>query len=106
MERRILVAVWVTLPLTAGSAAADALDGWSTAPQIVAAVLLWTAWAAALLAVVVPRPIGLTVVRAVAPLPFALIVVLLLTYARFAATRRDASFRLLASRSRGPPAHA
>ena len=36
VERGILVAVWVTLPLTAGSAAADALDGWSTAPQIVA----------------------------------------------------------------------
>jgi len=68
VERGILVAVWVTLPLTAGSAAADALDGWSTAPQIVAAVLLWAAWAAGLLAVLVPRPIGLTVVRAVAPL--------------------------------------
>jgi hypothetical protein len=68
VERGILVAVWVTLPLTAGSAAADALDGWSTAPQIVAAVLLWVAWAAGLLAVLVPRPIGLTVVRAVAPL--------------------------------------
>ena len=68
MERGILVAVWVTLPLTAGSAAADALDGWSTAPQIVAAVLLWTVWAAGLLAVLVPRPVGLTVVRAVAPL--------------------------------------
>jgi hypothetical protein len=68
VERGILVAVWVTLPLTAGSAAADALDGWSTAPQVVAAVLLWTAWAAGLLAVLVPRPIGLTVVRAVAPL--------------------------------------
>ena len=76
MERGILVAVWVTLPLTAGSAAADALDGWSTAPQIVAAVLLWTAWVAALLAVVVPRPIGLTVVRAVAPL-FATVAVLI-----------------------------
>jgi len=68
VERGILVAVWVTLPLTAGSAAADALDDWSTAPQIVAAVLLWTAWAAGLLAVLVPRPVGLTVVRAVAPL--------------------------------------
>jgi len=68
VERGILVAVWVTLPLSAGSAAADALDGWSTAPQIVAAVLLWAAWAAGLLAVVVPRPVGLTVVRTVAPL--------------------------------------
>ena len=76
MERGILVAVWVTLPLTAGSATADALDGWSTAPQIVAAVLLWGAWAAGLLAVVMPRPVGLTVVRAVAPL-FATLAVLI-----------------------------
>jgi hypothetical protein len=68
VERWILVAVWVTLPLTAGSAAADALDGWSTAPQVVAAVVLWAAWAAGLLSVVVPRPVGLTVIRAVAPL--------------------------------------
>jgi hypothetical protein len=68
VERGILVAVWVTLPLSAGSAAADALDGWSTAPQIVAAVLLWGAWAVGLLAIVVPRPIGLTALRAVAPL--------------------------------------
>jgi hypothetical protein len=68
VERGILVAVWVTLPLTAGSAAADALDGWSTAPQVVAAVLLWSVWAAGLLAVLVPRPVGLTVVRAAAPL--------------------------------------
>jgi hypothetical protein len=68
VERGILVALWVTLPLTAGSAAADAFDGWSTAAQVVAAVLLWAAWAAGLLAILVPRPVGLTVVRAVAPL--------------------------------------
>jgi hypothetical protein len=68
VERWILVAVWVTLPFTAGSAGADALDGWSTAPQVVAAVVLWGAWAAGLLAVIVPRPVGLTVIRAVAPL--------------------------------------
>lgn len=68
MERGILIAVWVTLPLTAGGLAADALDGWSTAPQVVAAALLWAAWAVALLAIVVPRPIGLTALRVVAPL--------------------------------------
>jgi len=79
VERGILVAVWVTLPLTAGSAAADAVNGWSTAPQIVAAVLLWAAWAAGLLAVVVPRLVGLTVVRAVAPLFATLAVVLAIT---------------------------
>jgi len=79
VERGILVAVWVTLPLTAGSAAADALDGWSTAPQVVAAMLLWSAWAAGLLAVVVPRPVGLTVVRAVAPLFATVAVVIAVT---------------------------
>ena len=67
MERWILTAVWATLPLTAGTAIADATADWSTAPQIVAAVLCWAAWAVAFLAIVVPRPVGLTAARAVAP---------------------------------------
>jgi hypothetical protein len=67
VERWILAAVWATLPVTAGGAIAEATTGWSTAPQIVAAVLCWAAWAAGLLAIVVPRPIGLTVAREVAP---------------------------------------
>lgn len=67
MERWVLAAVWVVLPVTAGGAAADATADWSTGPQLVAAVLLWAAWAVGLLAVVVPRPIGLTAIRAVAP---------------------------------------
>ena len=66
-ERWILAAVWVTLPVTAGGVLGDATAGWATAPQVVAAALGWTAWAAALLAVLVPRPALLTVVRAVAP---------------------------------------
>jgi len=67
VERWILTAVWATLPLTAGTAIAGATADWSTAPQIVAAVLCWAAWAVALLAIVVPRPVGLTAARAVAP---------------------------------------
>lgn len=67
MERWILAAVWATLPVTAGGAIADATADWSTAPQIVAAVLCWGTWAVSLLAIVVPRPVGLTAVRAVAP---------------------------------------
>lgn len=67
MERWILTAVWATLPLTAGGAFADAVAGWSTAPGLVAAVLVWTVWAAGLLAVAVPRPVGLTVLRSAAP---------------------------------------
>src|SRR4051812_29410573 len=42
-------------------------------------MLLWSAWAAGLLAVVVPRPVGLTVVRAVAPLFATVAVVIAVT---------------------------
>ena len=71
----LLRAAWVTLPITAGPAAANALTGWSTAPQLVAAVLLWSAWAAVLLSILAPRPLGLTALRVVAPVFFALAVV-------------------------------
>ncbi len=64
----LLRAVWVTLPLTAGPAAGDALDGWSTAPRIVASAILWASWGAGLLATLAPRPWGLTVTRTVGPL--------------------------------------
>lgn len=67
MERWILAVVWATLPVTAGGAIGDATAGWSTAPKVVAAVLCWAAWAGGLLAIVVPRPVGLTAVRAIAP---------------------------------------
>ncbi|MGH8985807.1 MAG: hypothetical protein ACRDY6_18285, partial [Acidimicrobiia bacterium] len=71
----LLRAVWVSLPLTAGPAAANAFDAWSTGPQLVAAVLLWGAWAIVLLGVLAPRPQGLTALRVVAPVFFALAVV-------------------------------
>ena len=58
---------WATLPLTAGPAAGDALADWSTPPRTLAEVLLWAAWAVALLALLAPHPIGLTTVRVVAP---------------------------------------
>lgn len=64
----ILRVVWATLPLTAGPAAADVLDGWATAPGLLGAVVLWAAWAGGLLATFAPRPWGLTVARATAPL--------------------------------------
>jgi hypothetical protein len=67
--------VWVTLPVTAGPAAANALVGWSSGPQVVAAVLIWGAWAGVLLAVLAPRPLGLTALRVVTPVFFALAVV-------------------------------
>ena len=58
---------WASLVITAGPAAADALDSWSTAPQAVASVVLWAVWGAVLLASFAPRPIGLTVLRVAAP---------------------------------------
>jgi len=57
----------VTLPVTAGPAASDALASWAPAPRAVAEVMLWGAWAAGLLAVVAPRPPLLTAIRTVAP---------------------------------------
>jgi hypothetical protein len=60
--------LWVVLPVSCGTAFAEALDGWSTAPAAVAAALLWLAWGAGLLALLAPRPWGLTLLRVVAPL--------------------------------------
>lgn len=80
VERWILAAVWVTLPVTAGGALADATADWSTAPQVVAAALGWVAWAATLLAVLLPRPVLLTVARAVAPC-FAVVAVVVALFA-------------------------
>jgi hypothetical protein len=59
---------WAVLPITTGSALADALNNWSTAPAAVAAVLLWATWAAGLVALLAPRPWGLTLLRVVAPI--------------------------------------
>jgi hypothetical protein len=58
---------WVLLPVSAGGALSDALAGWSTAPASVAAVLLWAAWAIGLVALLAPRPWGLTALRIFAP---------------------------------------
>jgi hypothetical protein len=63
----LLRIAWVSLPVTAGPAAAGALDRWSTGPQLVAATLLWSAWVLGVLALLAPRPVGLTLLRVVAP---------------------------------------
>jgi hypothetical protein len=63
----LLRAAWVTLPLTAGPAASDAVASWSTGPRIAASTLLWLAWATGLLATLAPRPQTLTALRVVAP---------------------------------------
>ncbi len=54
---------WLALPFTAGTAIADALAGRSDEVQVVAALLLWAAWAAVILGQLVPRPSGLVGVR-------------------------------------------
>jgi hypothetical protein len=68
-------ATWALLPVTTGTALADATSGWSTAPSRLAAVLLWAVWAAGLLALFAPRPWGLTLLRVVAPGGLACVVV-------------------------------
>src|SRR5262249_21846285 len=63
----LLRVAWVTLPLTAGPAASATIASWSDAPRVAAAVLLWLAWAAGLLAPLAPRPPTLTALRVIAP---------------------------------------
>ena len=58
---------WIVLPFTAGPAFGDALDGRSGPVRATASVGLWVAWAVVVLAVLVPRPIGLTALRVLAP---------------------------------------
>src|SRR2546425_810432 len=70
---------WASLPITAGPAAAAALEDWSAPPRTLAEALLWAAWAIALVALFAPRPLGLTVVRVVAPSFVVLAVVVLVT---------------------------
>jgi hypothetical protein len=59
--------VWALLPVSAGGAIADALDAWSTGTARVAAILLWFAWACGIVALFALHPVGLTVLRVVAP---------------------------------------
>jgi hypothetical protein len=56
-------ATWVSLAFTAGALLADALSGHSRAVRLVAAVVLWGAWATVVVALLVPRPAGLVAFR-------------------------------------------
>ncbi|MBW3579931.1 MAG: hypothetical protein KY447_01120 [Actinobacteria bacterium] len=62
-----LRALWLVLPFTAGSALAAALDGASVPVRTTTSVGAWLAWALVVLALLVPHPVGLTVLRVVAP---------------------------------------
>jgi hypothetical protein len=76
---------WMLLPVSAGGALGDALAGWSTAPARVAAVFLWAAWTMGLIALLAPRPWGLTALRVAAP------TTVLLTIASVASTSAGTS---------------
>jgi hypothetical protein len=58
---------WIVLPFTTGAALGDVIEPWTRAPETVAAILLWTAWFAGLVALLAPRPWGYTTLRVVAP---------------------------------------
>jgi len=58
---------WLALPLVAGPALGDALDGASRPVQLVASIGLWVGWAGVLVATLVPATVTLTVLRIAAP---------------------------------------
>jgi hypothetical protein len=59
--------LWGLLPLVAGPGFAAALSPASRPVQVAASIGLWAAWAATMLASLVPAPVTLTFVRIVAP---------------------------------------
>jgi hypothetical protein len=59
---------WLTLPYTAGGLVSDGVVDRSTPVQALAVAGCWAAWGAVLVALLVRRPLGLTVLRCVAPL--------------------------------------
>ena len=63
----LLRASWLVLPFTAGPALAAALDPRAGAVRTTASVGLWLGWALVVVALLVPHPISLTVVRLLAP---------------------------------------
>ncbi len=74
-----LRAIWISLPVTAGGAFADAIAPWPTTARLVAAVLAWVGWTVVLLATLVPRPMSLTVARFGMPIAFGASVAVALT---------------------------
>jgi hypothetical protein len=66
---------WIVLPFTTGAAVGEIIQPWSRVPEIIAAVLLWAAWFAGLVALLAPRPWGFTILRVVAPCALILAIV-------------------------------
>jgi hypothetical protein len=71
----LLRTAWLTLPLTAGPVAADALRPWDSSTRVTAEVLLWLLWVVVLVALLAPRPVSQTVTRTGAPLACAIVLV-------------------------------
>ena len=59
--------VWLSLPLTAGTSFAHALDSRSAAITLTAAIGLWTLWLVGLVAALVPSSVSLTTIRILMP---------------------------------------
>lgn len=59
---------WLLLPLCVGPALGEALAGSSRPIEVIGAVLAWGTWAKVLVALLIPRTVGLTALRIVAPL--------------------------------------
>lgn len=65
--RWLALALWVSLPIAAGPAFAEALDPRSRPVQVVASIGLWVIWAAVVGAALVPRSATLTAIRIAMP---------------------------------------
>lgn len=63
----LLRVVWLLIPVLAGPGLADALAERSRSVQVVGSLLAWSIWGLALLAMLVPRTVTLTVVRLTVP---------------------------------------
>lgn len=59
--------IWLSLPLTAGSAFANALDSRSAPVSLTGAVGLWSLWLIGLIAAFVPSTLSLTIIRILMP---------------------------------------
>jgi len=59
--------IWLSLPLTAGTSFAQALDQRSAPVWLTAAIGLWTIWVIGLIAALAPSSVSLTTIRIVMP---------------------------------------
>ena len=62
---------WLTLPFTAGALLSDGFDGRSGPVVTLGAIVCWGGWVAVIAALILRRPLALTVVRCIAPLALA-----------------------------------